>query len=299
MSTPFGPKIHSALKTAERDDIRMSKRSNFRPRNVSISIDPARSPITSLQPDVVASHRKVRSLDLFLHEVDQRLITDGTNPHGNHNDPLDELVYIILSAQTESYLYSRTYEELKSVYTPWDRLLTASEDRISEVIRQGGLAQKKARQLKSAMNKIVKDQGHLSLEFLRERSDHEVFEYLTSVPGIGTKSAKCVMMYSLGRAVFPVDTHVWRISRRLGIAPSIPKPSEAQMEALEKQIPKDLRYRLHVNFLSLGKQTCRTYYPRCGECSLSAICPSSGRPDDVWSSWRRPMGVWANAKPVT
>jgi endonuclease III len=223
---------------------------------------------------------------------------DGSNPHGNHTDPLDELVYITLSAQTESYLYRRTFEELKTAYTPWDKLLTASEDNITEVIRRGGLARKKAGQLKSAFSKIVADEGKLSLQFLEERSDLGVLRYLTSLPGIGTKTAKCVMMYSFGRHVFPVDTHVWRISRRLGIAPQVPKPTGVQMADLETKIPEDLRYRLHVNFVTLGKQTCRTYYPRCGECSLSELCPSSGRPDVVWSSWRRPTGVWANAMPV-
>jgi endonuclease III len=223
---------------------------------------------------------------------------DGSNPHGNQVDPLDEVVFIILSAQTESYLYRRVYDELRSAYTPWDKLATAREDAVIELIRPGGLARKKAQQLRSAFNKIIDDRGYLSLQFLKDVSDADAFSYLTSLPGVGPKSAKCVMMYSLGRDVFPVDTHVWRVSRRLGLAPGVPKPTDSQMADLEKHIPGDLRYRLHVNFVTLGQQTCRTYYPKCSTCCLSDLCPSKGSPDDVWISWRRPTGVWANTNRI-
>jgi endonuclease-3 len=234
------------------------------------------------------------SLNAFLRRVHRRLPTEGLNPHGNQDDPLDELVFILLSAQTESYLYRRTYGALKAAFTPWDRLLKATEREVAEIIRDGGLARKKSRQLKSAFEKIVADRGRLSLQFLDDLSDTEVFRYLTSLPGIGGKSAKCVMMYSLGRAAFPVDTHVWRVLRRLGATPQIPKPTDQQQRELEAKIPKDVRYGLHVKLVSHGQQTCRTYFPKCTACSLSELCPSMGRTDTVWHSWRRPRGVWAS-----
>jgi endonuclease-3 len=248
------------------------------------------------------NHRRIsprpgKSLERFLHEVDRRLRTDEIDPHGNHLDPLDEIVFIILSAQTEYYLYRRTYSDLKASFTPWEKLLGASEDEVAGVIRQGGLARKKAQQLKSAFAKIINDCGRLSLQFLKDLSDAQAFAYLISLPGVGPKSAKCVMMYSLGRAVFPVDTHVWRVCRRLGLTPPVPKPTVGQTYDLEAKIPKDLRYRLHVTFVTLGQQTCHTYYPRCVDCMLSNLCPSSGRPDTAWNSWRRPAGVWSNATP--
>ena len=239
--------------------------------------------------------RKPKRLDLFWRKVDRRLAVYGNSRHGNLDDPLDELVFIILSAQTESYLYKETFENLKSAFQPWERLLYTSEEEIANLIRRGGLARKKAAQIKGAFCKIVADKEYLSLSFLQNQSDADVMQYLTALPGIGVKSASCIMMYSLARKVFPVDTHAWRVSRRLGVAPSVPKPTDVQERELERSIPASLRYRLHVNMVSHGQQTCTTYWPKCGECVLTDICPSSGQPDTVWSNWRRPRGVWAKA----
>lgn len=234
-----------------------------------------------------------RRIDQLLQAVNRRLTVDTDNPHGNQEDPLDELVFIILSAQTESYLYRQTYRNLRVAYSPWERLLKASETEIATVIRYGGLARRKASQLKAAFHQIMETRGTLSLQFLEDLSDAEAFEYLKALPGVGVKSAKCVMMYSLNRAVFPVDTHVWRIARRLGIAPRVAKPSEAQQLDLEEQIPKKIRFSLHVKFVSLGQQQCTTYFPKCLVCPLSDLCPSNGRLDKVWSDWSQPRGVWA------
>jgi endonuclease-3 len=231
----------------------------------------------------------------FLRQVARRLPEVSDNPHGNHNDPLDELVFIILSAQTESYLYRRTFQDLKNAYTPWNRLLDASDGEVASIIRRGGLARKKTTQLKAAFRQILADRGRLSLSFLGRFSDEDAYNYLISLSGVGVKTAKCVMMYALRRPAFPVDTHVWRIARRLGIAPPTPKPSDAQERELESRIPKALRFDLHVNFVSLGKETCHTYFPKCDSCALSDLCPTSGKTDVVWAQWRQPRGVWAKA----
>jgi endonuclease III len=226
----------------------------------------------------------LRSFDLFWQEVDRRLSIYGNQRHDNLDDPLDELVFIMLSAQTESYLYRKTFADLQKVFSPWERLLDASEEEIYEVIWHGGLARK-----------ILVDQGCLSLGSLNDLPDAEIMQYLVSLPGIGVKSAACIMMYSLGRRVFPVDTHAWRVSRRLGVAPASPKPTDKQVRELEGSIPPELRYRLHVNLVSHGQKTCTTYWPKCESCMLTDICRSSGQPDIVWSDWRRPKGVWAKA----
>jgi endonuclease-3 len=240
-----------------------------------------------------------QSAELLAREVNRRLPVSGPNPHGNHRDPLDELVFILLSAQTESYLYRDTYRALRAAYRPWRMLLVASHAEVMSVIRRGGLASKKARQLRAAFKKITIDRGELSLRFLRKASTPEALAYLISLPGIGVKSAKCVMMYSLDRAVFPVDTHVWRVSRRLGIAAPSPKPSAAQEQELEERIPGDIRHDLHVKLVSHGKDVCRTYFQRCDECVLSDLCPTSGQLDPVWTRWRQPKGVWATASPIS
>lgn len=139
------------------------------------------------------------------------------------------------------------------------------------------------------------DRGGLSLDFLRHLEDEEAKKYLTSLPGVGNKSATCIMMYALNREVFPVDTHVWRVCRRLGLTPAVPKPTPVQERALETKMPMDIRYSLHVNFLSHGRQTCTTYWPKCNRCVLADICESRDKPDHVWGKWRRPAGVWAKA----
>ena len=228
-------------------------------------------------------------------EIDKRLQCYGTPSHGNKPDPLDELVFIILSAQTEAYNYEATFEKLRNAFPDWTEVCEASEQKIASVIRAGGLANKKAGQLKGAITKIRSDFGSGSLEALRDLGDREAEEYLTFLPGIGLKSAKCILMYSLGRSVFPVDTHVWRVSRRLGLAAQVPKPSKGQAEDLEKRVPLALRHRLHVNMVAHGRVQCLTYRPRCAECILADLCPSAFKPDDVWGNWRNPQGHWAAA----
>jgi endonuclease-3 len=231
----------------------------------------------------------------LLQEVDRRLTVYGNSRHHNRDDVLEELVFIILSAQTESYLYRRTFEDLLARFPTWESMLAATEDEIAVAIRRGGLAKKKASQLKRALEKIKADTGALSLEFLRELPNAEALRYLTSLAGIGNKSAACIMMYSLRRQVFPVDTHVWRVCRRLGLTPPVPKPTDVQERELESKVPPDIRYSLHVNMVSHGQQTCTTYWPKCDSCVLADICPSRNKPDEVWGQWRKPRGVWAKA----
>ena len=250
----------------------------------------------------MSSHTKEsehRETEAFLREVDALLRVYGDDNHGNQEDPLDELVFILLSAQTEAYLYRKTYQNLTERYDDWTQLMNAPEDEVERSIRHGGLSRKKARQLKGAMQKIFEDRGRLSLGFLRDMPLEDATRYLTSLPGIGVKGAKCILMYSLSKPVFPVDTHVWRVSRRLGLTPPVPKPSDRQERELEQSVPEDLRYRLHVNMVSHGRQTCTTYRPKCGECVLAHLCPSKDLPDVVWNQWRQPKGVWGQVTVTT
>jgi endonuclease III len=236
----------------------------------------------------------IPEVEEFVREVDRRLRIYGDSRHHNKADPLDELIFIILSAQTESYSYLETYKALRQKFPTRDLLFKARESTIAAAIKLGGLAKKKAAQIKGALSKIHGDTGKLSLSVLSKWDDETVEAYLTSLPGIGAKSARCIMMYSLGRKVFPVDTHVWRVCRRLGLAPQYPKPTPALEVDLEKRIPEDVRYTLHVNLVSHGRETCTTYWPKCSQCTLADICPSKDKPDEVWGQWRKPKGAWQN-----
>jgi len=230
----------------------------------------------------------------FIGEVDRRLRVYGNNRHFNRSNPLDELIFIILSAQTESYSYLETFRALREKFPTKESLFRAGLRSIEATIRGGGLSKKKAAQIKGTLTKIYSDTGKLSLRFLSDLNDDEVEEYLTSLPGIGTKSALCVMMYSLKRQVFPVDTHVWRICRRLGLTPQVPKPTPQMEKTLEAKVPRELRYTLHVNMVSHGREICTTYWPKCDKCMLADICPSAFKPDKVWGEWRNPQGFWKN-----
>jgi endonuclease III len=226
-------------------------------------------------------------------EVERRLRIYGTSHHGNKDEVLDELVYIILSNQTEEYSYSKTFESLKELFPRWENVANVPLDLVASAIGKGGLQNKKASFIQNAFRKILADFGTLSLDALKQLDDDHAEKYLSSLPGISSKSARCILMYALDREVFPVDTHVWRVSRRLGWTSPVPKPSKRQQEELEKIIPPPLRYSLHVNMVSHGRQTCTTYWPHCEQCVLRDICPSADKPDYTWMQWRQPKGAWA------
>lgn len=232
--------------------------------------------------------------EAFIRQVDHRLREYKSQRHDNKHDPFDELLFIILSAQTEYYSYHQTWNALRRQFPTRQALAEARISQIAGAIRAGGLAEKKARQIKGAIQKIIRDTGKISLSFLKNLDNAEVEKYLMTLPGIGVKSARCIMMYSLSRQVFPVDTHVWRVSRRLGLAPPIPKSIPALATQLEELIPHDLRYTLHVNMVSHGRAICTTYWPKCDQCMLNDICPSAFKPDNIWGEWRKPQGHWKN-----
>ena len=197
---------------------------------------------------VVFMNKKARELtaERFLKQVDRRLRIYGNNRHFNKSNPLDEMIFIILSAQTESYSYVETFKELRRRFPTRQSLLSARESRIASAIKRGGLHEKKAAQLKGAFRRIFIDTGKLSLAFLSKMDNAAVEKYLTLLPGIGVKSARCIMMYSLNRQVFPVDTHIWRISRRFGLVPAFPKPSPEMEKEPEEIIPEGIRFTLQT-----------------------------------------------------
>lgn len=143
----------------------------------------------------------------------------------------------------------------------------------------GGLQNQKAASVKVLMENIVDKFGQPSLSKLKYLNDEECDEFLSSLPGVGKKVARCVMLYSLDRKVFPVDTHCWRIAGRLGwIEPSARNGnycSSEAMDQLQEIIPSDLRFGLHVNMVSLGREICNARKPQCGECPIQKYCRSN------------------------
>ncbi len=199
--------------------------------------------------------------------------------HYNLKDPLDELVFIICSTKTTEPSYLVSYSALKAAFPTGESLLDASEEDISHTIASGGLSNLKSKAIKALLNIVVERFWFPTLEPLRHMSDIDVEKFLTSLPNIGKKIARCVMMYSLGREVFPVDTHCWRIARRIGWVRKTQNAGNCtprDMDRLQSKIPPELRFSLHVNFVSLGREICTAKNPKCDMCPISRWCKKVG-----------------------
>lgn len=190
---------------------------------------------------------------------------------GNKVDPLDELVYISLTRQTHEKNATRTWDALTAAYPTWEMLLEAPEHEIANVIADGGFSRQKARWIRQSLQLIKERSGSLSLDFLEDLDDGEAERFLCSLPGINVKSAKCVLMYSLERDVLPVDTHVRRVSERLGLLES-GLTSKRAHERMEAAVPSHHRFAYHVGAVEHGRRVCVAARPRCGECMLRHSC---------------------------
>ena len=219
------------------------------------------------QSDITRLHRRAHRIASLLHN------THGSPRLGNKDDPLDELIFILLSQMTTYQSFSRVYDRLKVVAGKWEKLIHMPLSRLKRLIKDAGLSHQKGARIKTILRGVKRGFGTVSLDALHEMSDAEVEHYLTSFPGVGTKTAKCVMMYSLGRQVLPVDTHVWRVARRLELV-SARVPYSRIHDALEEAVPPADRYSFHVNGIVHGRTLCLPLRPHCGSCPLRSICPT-------------------------
>jgi endonuclease-3 len=186
-------------------------------------------------------------------------------------DPLSGLVATILSQNTTAANTRRAYAALRQRFPDWEQVAQAPVAQIEDAIRSAGLAQQRARRIQEILRQLRSPDGHLSLGFLADLPVEEAREFLLTLPGVGPKTAACVLMFELGREVFPVDTHVYRICRRLGWLEGDPGPERAHA-ILEPQIPGPLRYCVHVNMVHHGRARCRTQHPRCEDCPIRPDC---------------------------
>jgi endonuclease-3 len=184
---------------------------------------------------------------------------------------LDGLVATILSQNTSDVNSGRAFRSLKEAFPTWEEVRTADPLELADSIRSGGLAETKAARIQSLLQAVHEERGETSLEHLREWSSDEIRAYLSRFPGVGPKTASCLLLFTLGRADFPVDTHVWRIARRLGWLPDNAS-REATYETLNALVPDDLKYSLHVLLIHHGRVCCQSQRPRCEECCLARKC---------------------------
>ena len=188
-------------------------------------------------------------------------------------DALGGLIGTVLSQHTSDVNSERAYAQLVERFPTWEAVRDAPVDAVAEAIRPGGLAQLKAERIQRILHILTEHlRGKaLTLDALRDMSPEDAQVYLESLPGVGPKTAACVLLFSLGHPAFPVDTHVWRVTRRLGlIGPKV--TAEAAHSLLVKVIPSDWRHTMHVDLIRHGRQICYAQRPACARCPLRPEC---------------------------
>jgi endonuclease III len=191
--------------------------------------------------------------------------------HHNKSNPINELFFILLSLRTDEVVYLDVYRKFKQKYPLWSDVFIADIDEISSVIHSAGLARQKALRLKALLERINSDFSEFSLRKIKSYNDFELENYLLSLPGVGKKSARCVMMFSFNRKVLPVDTHTYRVSARLGLIEAGISFDLAHKQ-LDEMIGENDRYSFHVNCVSHGRSKCSDKKPRCEICTLRKYC---------------------------
>jgi endonuclease-3 len=187
------------------------------------------------------------------------------------DDPLDELIGTILSQATTSQNSRRTFANLKRSFKDWEAVRRAPAEKIEEAIRLGGLAQVKSVTIKNILNEIKTRAGKLDLSFLHTVAAAEAWEFLSSLKGVGPKTAACVLLFACKQPFFPMDTHIFRIARRLGLIAE--KGSDLQAHRQMGQlIPADKHYSLHINLILHGRAVCRPRNAQCEKCCLIEHC---------------------------
>lgn len=189
-------------------------------------------------------------------------------------DPVGGLVSTILSQNTSDSNTERAYRSLRERFPTWHDVEEAETDDVVEAIRPGGLARQKAPRIQQVLREIRESKGVHSLEFLAQLPEDEAAAWLTSLDGVGPKTAACVQLFNLGQDVMPVDTHVHRVSRRLGLVEGDASAIDAQ-PALESLIPPADRYDAHVLLITHGREVCKARKPKCHECPVQDLCPSA------------------------
>jgi Predicted EndoIII-related endonuclease len=191
-------------------------------------------------------------------------------------DPLEELILTVLSQHTSDLNAERAFGELRRVYPTWDDVVAAPTTRLADVIRSGGLANTKAPRIQAILREVREREGAFDLSVLRALADADARTYLTSLDRKRPKTAAVVLSFALGRDAIPVDTHVHRTSRRLGLVP--PKASAERTDRLlHDLVPDGLRTPLHVGLIRLGREICKAPTPQCRRCPLKDLCPTAPR----------------------
>ncbi len=207
-----------------------------------------------------------------------RLLRAEYGDHPRHpDDPVGTLVNTILSQNTNDRNRDLAFARLRERFPTWEAVRDAPGDELVEAIRPAGLAPTKGPRIQGALRRITEERGKIELGFLTERGLEEARAWLLDIPGVGPKTAAIVLLFALGMPAFPVDTHIHRVTRRLGLIPE--KSSREQAHGLlERIVPAEIYYPFHINLIEHGRAICHARRPECGRCVLQAHCNSLGKP---------------------
>jgi endonuclease-3 len=211
------------------------------------------------------------ALSRRLADVDRRLARAYGRPQRPRRDPLDTLVETILSQHTSDLNSGRAFAALKTAFPTWARAARAPQAALEDAIRVGGLARVKSVTIRRLLAEVKRREGAYALTGLRRLRQEAARERLSGLPGVGPKTRACVLLFACGRPAFPVDTHVHRIVRRLGLVPDRASAGAAQ-DVLEPVVPARHALPLHLNLIRLGREVCRPREPRCPVCPLRPVC---------------------------
>ena len=187
------------------------------------------------------------------------------------SDPVATLISTIISQNTNDTNRDLAFERLRQRFPTWEQVRDAREKDIVEAIRPAGLGPTKAPWIQAALRRITAREGEISLDFLRDLSSVGARGWLTELPGVGPKTAAIVLCFALGKPAFPVDTHVHRVSQRLGLIPETTSREKAH-NLLEEIVPEDAYYSFHLNLIAHGRAICHARNPECESCVLREDC---------------------------
>lgn len=208
-----------------------------------------------------------RALDVHL-----RLMEKFGEPIWRNPLPaIDELVSTILSQNTNDVNRDRGFDSLRAKFQTWEEVRDAPTEEVIEAVRIAGLANQKGPRIQNVLQQISDERGELDIEFLQKMPLNEAHAWLTKFKGVGPKTAAIVLLFSLGMPSFPVDTHIYRVTGRIGLRPEKMTVEQAH-PYLESIFPPETYYAGHLNIIRLGREICKARKPECAVCPLVEIC---------------------------
>ena len=208
---------------------------------------------------------KVRDIDRILEEE------FGIPERWGHKDPLSSLVQTILSQNTNDNNSGRAYDNLRERFPSWEKVLEADVEEIADAIRVGGLANQKSVSIKGVLKWLKDTYGELNLDFICDMDPEDAIEMLLKLKGVGLKTVNVMLCFACGKDVFPVDTHILRITRRLALAPENATADKAH-EIMGQLFPEGKAFSLHMNLIRFGRAICHARKPECDRCPLIKHC---------------------------